>query len=544
MAVEHDWPHLLTLIPGYDPFRGADDFYFDEVEANDRVAFIECLKHVKGAKGGKQFILEDWQKGVIGCLFGWKRKRLDTRRYRRCLLYVARKNGKTPLAAAILLSAMLQDREPGAELYGAASEYKQACLLFDQVRGMIQQDDMWDKNGGPLQIFDGQQKAVTWRKKMTSYQVLTSGGKAKHGQNTHFVVIDELHAIDDREMLDTLETSIGARTQPIILYCTTADYQRISACNSTYKFACDVRDGVLGNKAALSFLPVIFEAEPGDDWTSPGTWRKANPNLGVSVSVEYLEEACAKAQAEPRFENEFKRLHCNIRTSQDVRWIPLSSWDECESEFTEEDMEGRTCYGGLDMASKSDLAAFTLVFPMDVDGKQKYSVLAWFWCPADNLPERDRKDNTEYAHWSDKGHLIATPGERTNHGWIRNEIVELKKRFKIKQIAYDGWNAEQIGQELSERGFEMVDFMQSCRQYNEPSQEFEACVAERRILHNGHPVLRWCVNNVTVRQDPRGNIMPDKAKSTEKIDGVTAMIMALSRAMFHKQTSELYFGVV
>ena len=309
-----------TKIPGYDPWRDAGDCHFDQKAARHAIEWIEGeLSHVKGAKAREPFLLEDWQRAIIATLFGWKRPD-GTRRYRYAFVFVPRKNGKTALAACIILYCLFEDGEAGAEIYGAASEYRQASKVWEHAAGMVRQNP---KLLEKAQIFRGQAKAIQRRDDFSTYAVLASSPEAlsHHGGNTHVFVVDELHALSDNEMVDVLETSTGSRRQPLGVYITTSDYEREgSPCNEKHDYAGKVRDGIIRDAA---FLPVIYEAARKDDWSKPAVWRRCNPNFGVSVYEEYIVASYAKARELPRFENTFKRLHLNIRTEQAMRWLPV-----------------------------------------------------------------------------------------------------------------------------------------------------------------------------------------------------------------------------
>ena len=251
-------------------------------------------------------------------------------------------------------------------------------------------------------------------------KVVSAEAYTKHGVNAHGVIIDELHAQPNRELVDVLTTSTGARRQPLIIYITTADFDRESICNEKYDYACKVRDGIIADPA---FLPVIYEAQRDDDWTSPAVWARANPNLGVSVSREYLERECRRAQETPTYENTFKRLHLNLRTQQDVRWLSIEAWDACGDEPVDESaLDGQACFAGLDLSTTTDVSALALVFP-DSDGT--VAVVSRFWIPGDNAEKRERRDRVPYQTWCRQGLIDMTPGNVIDYERIRSAINEL-----------------------------------------------------------------------------------------------------------------------
>lgn len=519
--IDAEWRELLAIIPGYDSVASADPGdWFDAEAAQIAIAFFhECLVMIEGDKAGEPFMLERWQQAIVAAIFGWKRAD-GTRRYREAFVYVPRKNGKTPLAAGMVLLTMFTDHEPGAQIYSAAAEREQAALVFRHAAGMILREPELESRAKIYKAF----RSIEFAEENTVYKALSADADTKHGLNVHAAVIDELHAHPNRDLVDVLVTGTGSRRQPLIVYITTADYDRPSICNEKHDYACKVRDGVIRNHA---FLPVVYEAGPDDDWTSPETWAKANPNLGVSVRLEYLENECAKAKDQPTYENTFKRLHLNMKTQQDVRWLSMAAWDACDGKFDLAEMAGEPCFAAIDLASTTDTAALVMLFP---DG-DNFNLVLDVWVPEDRAKEREDRDRVPYMTWKKQGFLHTTPGNVIDYEFIRAEIAERKSRFNIKEIAYDPWNATQFALNLQEKdGMKVVEFRQGYQSMNEPMKALERFVLEGKIRHNGNPVLRWMVSNVAAKIDPAGNIKPDKAKSTGRIDGVVAAIMAIGRA--------------
>lgn len=487
------------------------------------IEFFEgCLVHVKGPKGGEPLVLERWQKAILQNIFGWKRAD-GTRRYREAFIYVPRKNGKTILAAGIALYMFLADGEAGAEVYAAAAETDQAALLYDVAKQQIIRTPEWRAAVQPY----NSTKTMFIERSASRFKALSSDPDSKWGFNAHCVVIDELHAMRgprDPELVEALTTSVGARDQPLIVYITTADYAGESVCNTKYEYASKVRDG----KDDPYFLPVIYEAHREDDWRKSETWRKANPNLGISVKLDYFEAACRRAMEIPTEENTFKRFHLNIITEQDLRWLPIEKWDLGARAVDLEALRGRECFGGLDLAATTDLAAFVLVFPGS-DGV--CTTVPNFWIPREGARAHQRKDRLPYEAWMDQGLLEVTPGKVIDYAAIRRKINELGQIYRIREIAVDRWNAAQIITELSGDGFTMVPFGQGYASMSGPSKELERLVIDERLVHGGHPVLREMALSVSVEMDAAGNIKPSREKSSQKIDGIVALVMALGRAI-------------
>ena len=520
---------LIGIIPGFDPRKNAGDFVFDYEAATLVIDFfLECIRHVKGAQAGDLIKLEEWQMAILANIFGWKRPD-GTRRFREVFIFVPRKNGKTTLIAGIVLYLLFCDGEQGAEIYSAAADREQAALIYEQAKGMLSADDDLRLIGTVHKSY----KSIVHEASNSSYKAISSEVETKHGYNAHGIVIDELHAIDKPEFVDVLLTSTGSRRQPLMIYITTSDYHRESICNTKYDYAAKVRDGIIEDH---SFLPVIYEASINDDWRDPKIWRKANPNLGISISEDYLERECKRAQDSPTYENTFKRLHLNIRTEQDVRWLSMDRWDQCDGNLDLEELKRQPCYAGLDLSSTRDITALVLLFP-----KKGNAILPFFWIPEKNAHERERRDRVPYLTWARQGFMERTPGESIDYKFIRSRLNQLKEIYDIKEIAFDPWNATQLATQLKEEdGFEMVQFRQGFVSMNEPTKHLEALMLKKRIRHGSNPVLRWMASNITVREDPAGNLKPDKEKSTEKIDGMVALIMALGRAMVEVESESVY----
>lgn len=549
-AVSAEWRDLLRLLPGYDPFAQADGCWFDPDAAKLALDFIaECVTHVEGALAGRPFELEPWQRSFVANLMGWKRTDelgRPVRRYKEALLYVPRKNGKTPLAAALALYVFFCDGEAGQQDYVAAANREQANMLFRQCKGMIQNDRRLSKRcrvyGG--NGMGGHSRSIVKPADNSFLHVISADADSKHGGNSHLVVIDELHAQPSRDLVDTLTTSTASlnRKQNLTIYITTADFNRPSICNEKHALACAVRDN-RGDRAAPGFaphfLPCVYEALPTDDWKSPETWKKANPNLGVSVSLEYLERECKKAQDTPAYENTYRRLHLNQKTETDTRAIPMDRWDAAPGPAPlvtdaetfrahEERLAGRSCFGGLDLSTTTDISACPFVFP---DGQGGYDVLPYFWVPREGARRRELRDRVPYETWARLGLVRFTEGDVIDYDVIRADLNLLRERFHVREIAADRWNATQLITQLQGDGFEVVAYGQGYKDMTAPTKELIKLVVEGKLRHHGHLVLRWMAANTATEQDAAGNLKPSKKKSTERIDGIVGVIMALGRAL-------------
>ena len=520
-------------LPGYDPWRDADGFAFDQERAETACAFFpEMLTHVKGSKAGEPFELEPWEMAIVANIFGWVNPKTGFRRYREAFVYVPRKNGKTALIAGLVVLVLVWDGEPGAEIYSAAAERKQAALVFQQAAGMVHNcPDLSSR----LRVY---KNSIAYEEMGSFYQPISAEAGSKHGFNAHLAVIDELHAQPDRELVDVLETSMGARDQPLMVHITTADFDRPSICNEKLDYARKVRDGVISDS---SFLPVIYEASREADWTSEAVWRQANPNLGVSLSLDYLRRKCAKAVEEPAFENTFRRLHLNIVTEQDVRLVSLEKWDDSAGEpISEEDIEGRTAFGAFDLSTTTDLTAWVLLFPPEHDG-DPYLVVPRCFIPEEGAAQRERKDRVPYSTWVREGFVTLTPGDQIDYRYVRKRIIEDADRFRISLIGYDPYNASHLVTELVEEdGLSLTAVRQGMLSMSPPTKETLRLLGAKKIRHGGHPVLRWMASNVAGRTDHAENVMPSKAASTGRIDGFVAMVMCVALSMANPDAGSRY----
>jgi phage terminase large subunit-like protein len=341
------------------------------------------------------------------------------------------------------------------------------------------------------------------------------------------VLFDETH-VANREMMNVmLHGASDARRQPLNFLITTAGNDFNSIGYELHQKASDILED---RKIDTTFYPTIYAASDTDYWTLPEVWKKANPSLGITVSEEKMKIACENARQNPSEENLFKQLRLCIWVKQSVRWMPLHIWDECSFKVEEETLRGRECYAGLDLSSTTDITAFVLVFPPR-NTDEKYIVLPYFWIPEDNLQLRVRRDHVPYDIWEKQGYLKTTEGNVVHYGFIETFIEELGTEYNIKEIAFDRWGAVQMVQNLEGMGFTVVPFGQGYKDMSPATKELMKLTLEKRLAHGGHPVLRWMMDNIFIRTDPAGNIKPDKEKSTEKIDGAVALIMALDRAI-------------
>lgn len=536
-------PDVLFILPGkdgkhrYDPTLTKGDSWFDVGEAARYLdAWDELITHAEGILAGKPFRLEPWQTAIVANLAGWKRKNelgRVVRRYRVCFTYVPRKNGKTPFGAGLALIFWTLDDEPAAKIYSAAADREQAGLVYTHASGMVANEEEFSSRITPYGDKGGGHgaRSLVWSARRSSYQVLSADSATKHGLNPSMVLVDELHAQPGPDLVETLESSMVSlnRPQPLMIYFTTADYDKPSICNDKLKLARSVRDNP-GDPAKPgfdpSFLPVIYEATKDDDWESEKVWARVNPNLGVSVSLEALRAEHKKAKEQPSHENVFKRLHLNLQTEQAERWLVMAEWDACDAKVDPEALKGRECVASMDLSSTGDLTNVCLCFP-PADKDDSYRFLWFTWVPADTIERRARRDKIPYDVWQRMGFIEETAGNVVDYDYIRARINALGKEYKITRIGYDPWNATQLALQLQGDGFEMLEMRQGYKTLNEPSKEVERLIKSRRFAHGGNPVLRWMAGNVSRSMDAKGNIAPDKKSSADKIDGIVTAVMGV-----------------
>lgn len=496
---------------------------YDKSAADYAVAFIENLCHTKGTWAGKPFELIDWQEQIIRDLFGTLKPN-GYRQFNTAYIEIPKKQGKSELAAAVALLLTCGDGEERAEVYGCAADRQQAAIVFDVAADMVRMCPALSKRVKIL----ASQKRLIYTPTNSFYQVLSAEAYSKHGFNIHGVVFDELHTQPNRKLFDVMTKGSGdARMQPLYFLITTAGTDTHSICYETHQKAKDI---IEGRKIDPTFYPVIYGADESDDWTDPKVWKKANPSLDITVGIDKVKAACDSAKQNPGEENAFRQLRLNQWVKQAVRWMPMEKWDNCAFAVDEDELEGRVCYGGLDLSSTTDITAFVLAFP-PLDDEDKYIILPYFWIPEDNLTLRVNRDHVPYDVWERQGYLQTTEGNVVHYGFIEKFIEKLGERFNIREIAFDRWGAVQMVQNLEGMGFTVVPFGQGFKDMSPPTKELMKLVLEQKIAHGGHPVLRWNMDNIYIRTDPAGNIKADKEKSTEKIDGAVATIMALDRAI-------------
>lgn len=497
--------------------------HYDKAKADRAVKFIENLCHTKGKWAGKRFWLLPWQEQLIRDIFGII-KPDGYRQFRTAFVEICKKVGKSELAAAVALYLLYADNEPSAEVYGAAADRQQASIVFDVAKQMVEMSPALLKRS----------KLMTATKRIVNYgnsgyyQVLSAEVGGKHGFSVSGLVFDEIHTQPNRQLYDVLtKGSSDARQNPLHFIITTAGTDRHSIAYELHTKAVDILEG---RRVDPTFYPVVYGLKDDEDWEDEANWYKVNPSLGYTVDIERLRDAYREAKQNPADEVTFKWLRLNMWVSSTVAWIPDAIFMKGNEEIDLPALEGRDCYGGLDLSSTGDITALVLMFPPR-DEDEKYILLPFFWVPEETIPQRVKAASVPYDIWEKQGYLLSTEGNVIHYDFIEKFINDLAEKYHIVEIAVDRWNATQMIQNLEGDGFRMVPFGQGFASMSGPTKDFYRLLMEGQIIHGGHPVLRWMAGNVVVDTDPAGNIKVTKAKSKEKIDGIVAAIMALDRCI-------------
>lgn len=509
-------------------------FYFDEDTAGKVLGFSRLLYHHEGPLSGKPFDPDPFQAFILCSIFAWKRKADHLRRFRYAYVEVPRKNGKTFLASVVSLYMLSIDGEGGAQVYSAATKREQAKIAWEGARRFAK------RSPALIGKFRERYSSLEFEPLDARFEPLPADSDKLDGLNPHCVVNDELHAWPDRGLWDVIEDGLGARSQPLIFSITTAGYNMVSICYEIRTHCVHLleMEGYEDEKTfAFIACPDPGEDDPeGDAWKTPEVWQKANPALGTAKGLEYMEDQVEKAQQMPSKQFAVLNKQLNIWTAGEEKWLDVRRFEECgrvKFESYEEafdSLKGRECYSALDLSSKVDFSALVHLFP-PVEDDDVWSVLARLWLPEKTLRDRERTDRAPIRSWAHQGFITGTDGEIIDYEQIFEEIKQDGDRFQIREIGFDPWNAVQLATNLDVEGFDMVQMRQGFGTLAAPTKELEAMVLRRQFEHFGNPVLCWMARNTIVKRDVNDNLRPDKEKSTERIDGIVALIMALGRAI-------------
>jgi len=503
----------------------APGYTFDPARAARVIDFIEtfCVMSKGRQWAGKPMQLIDWQKkDIIEPLFGWVDDQ-GHRRYRTAAIFTPKKQGKSTLLSALALYFLVADGEPGCEVWGCATDRQSAGIIYREAAAMVRASPVLSQ---AIEVIDSRNTLVH-RASNSRYSVLSSDSFRAEGINAHAVLADEIHAMRDRRLLDALRYAGAARTQPMLIGISTAGYERGKSV--AWEWWQDAERVTADPASNPSFFGKIYAAPEQDDvrkYFTPKLWKQANPSLGITVSEKSFAVEAEEARNNPSKTSAWLRYRMNVWQSADTRFFTPEAWAACGGDPLEP-LEGRECYAGLDLASTRDLTSVVFCFP---DGKGGFDFDPYFFIPRDTAAERSAKDRVPYLEWIRDGWVIATDGNRCDYGVVENFITEYAERHRLVKLAGDRWNAASTFTKLQQAGIAVEGFSQSLGSMSSPTKLLDTLVAAKSIRHRNHPVLAWCASNVSVRRDANDNIAPCKVKSTEKIDGVVASIMALGLA--------------
>ena len=498
-------------------------YQFSARKAERVLRVIQMFREIRGPRAGKRFEFAPWQKFIIASIFGWLDAR-GARRFRYVFVAVPRGNGKSSLAATIGLYMLALDGEGGAEVYAAAVTRDQARIVFTAAQHMARGDPVFrNKYGIELNAH-----AILQQSSASIFRPLSRDAQALDGLNVHAAILDELAAHKTREVHDVLVTATGKRTQSLIFGITTAGANQSGIGFEQWKYAQRV---LAGQAVDESFFGIIYTLDDADDWQSPDSWVKANPNWGRSVNPEVIANLAQRARAIASQHNAFKQKHLNLWTNAAVAWMNMVQWQaQADPALKEADFRAEECVIGLDLAAKIDLAARVKLFRRTLDGIQHYYVFAHFY-----LPEAAILDgrNASYQTWEADGWITSTPGEVTDFGVIESDVLDDAAHHQLRDVAYDPWQALQLASNLAAHDVPVIEYRPTTANFSPPMKEIDALVRTARFHHDGNPVLSWNVACCEVLEDFKGNIYPRKDRDDphQKIDGLVALLMAMGRLM-------------
>ncbi len=496
-------------------------FYFDAWNAADICDFAEQLPHIEGKWETPTILLEPWQVFCLAVIFGWRRTGDHGRRFSKVYWEVARKNAKSTIAAVVTLYCFTKEEEPAPYVFIGATTGAQAQKVFHPARMMASKTPALCEAFG-LQV---------WAKSITEpgggyIQTINSKGSTQDGHNPHLGVLDELHAHKDRALYDVIDSAFGARRNPLLWIITTAGFDTTGVCYEQRRFVLQVLEGVL---EADHYFGIVFTLDEGDDPFDPLVWRKANPNLGVSVQEINLASAAKEARAQPGKQAEFATKRLNIWTTASKGHIAVAKWQRCSGAVDLERLRGVPCWAGLDLASTTDLTSFRLIWWLD--GR----LLTWGlrYLPEGAVEPRTSRNSVPYARWQaqefmGRPYLTITPGDVTDYGFVEKDVRWALETFQVKAIGFDRWNAQDLCNRLTADGAPMIEVRQGPASLSGPMKELDRAYLGGLLDHGGDEVLAWCASNVVARRDPNENLAPDKVRSAEKIDDYVALLNALA----------------
>jgi len=494
--------------------------------------FAQLMPHIKGdwAGRGELIKLEEWEVFILASVFGWVHFATGKRRFRVADLFVPRKNSKSTLAAIIGNFMLAVDGEFGAEVYSGATSQDQAMEVFRPALLMARQTPIFRQKYGVLA--NASNLAVI--DKNAKFEPVI--GKPGDGASPSCAIVDEYHEHKTSELYDTMQTGMGARSQPLMLVITTAGSDISGPCYLHQKELEKILEGLIENDQRFG---IVFGIDEGDDWTSEGALIKANPNFGVSVDAEFLKSQQRDALADPRKQNTFKTKHLNVWVAAASPWLNLHNLQQAgDATLALDQFKGEQCVVGLDLASKQDIASLVWEFRRQIDDQDHYYLITRNYVPRAAV---DKEENAHYRGWVNSGHLIVTPGNMIDLSQIEDDIFASAEIVVIREIAKDPWGGQQMGANLANQGLEVVDIPQQVRYLSDPMKEIQALTDAGRFHHDDNPCTVWQFSNVEVAPDRNENIFPRKLRAANKIDAAVATIIATSRAMVGESAEQSFW---
>lgn len=503
--------------------------YFDQDEADHICDFFESfLKLTTGRKAGEPFILLDWQRDFLSRLNGWRRPD-GFRRFRRAFVGISKKNGKSQLASGLALYFGIADGEHQPEIAMAASSREQANIMFRESKNMVKGSPSIDD---VCNVIDSR-KRIELPSQSGYIMVISSEASTSEGMNCSLVLQDETHVWYGRELRDSLKYAIIARNHGLIASMTTAGNDKESFCYEDWVYSQNV---IKGDIIDTELLPIVYTAE-GLDLDDPASWYAANPSLGVALSEKEFKSSMEEAKQSPVNWQSFQRYRLGIWSDSCSAWLDMVKWDKCHDPILDvAGLDGLECYGGMDLSHKKDLTSFTLFFP------ERNAILCWAWTTRYQVNHRKEKNKASYLQFIEDGELIVLDGDTIDEDFVFHKVLELREKYDIRSVAYDPWGCQHLALKLEEEGVDMASFRQGFASMSEPTKKLEELVLNEKLEHFGNGLLRWCASNAVVREDPAGNIKPDKEKSNEKIDALVSAVLSvgLAQVSYEKPTESVY----
>jgi phage terminase large subunit-like protein len=500
-------------------------YRFNAADAEHVCNFVQQFQEIKGPKAGQNLRLAPWQQWVISSVFGWVSKKTGARRFRTATCFVPRGNGKSTVTAPIGLYMLSGDEEQGAEVYSAAVTRDQARLCFDVAQNMAKRNGQYLNH---CKVGVGAHN-IHQIPTASKFEALSADARTLDGLNVHFAILDELAAHKNRGVYDVMVTATAKRNQSLIWNITTCSAWLDGIGYEQYTYLKKLLEGTITDD---SYFGVFYSIDDDDDPWTESSWIKANPNWGISVMPDMIRNLANRAMQMPSQQNAFLQKHLNVWTNADVAWMDMRAWNRCaDLNLSEHQFEGQDCFVGLDLASKVDIAAKIKLFERD----GHYYVFGSYYLPDDAVQE---SRNSQYQGWMRSGFLTVTPGAVTDYEYIESDLIDDSERYRIREVAYDPFQATQFSTRMDSKGIPMVEMRPTVLNFSEPMKHMEALVLSGKLHFNGDPVLTWMVSNIVARSDHKDNIYPNKERPENKIDGVVALLMALGRAITNKNDGD------